>query len=70
VRADSNQQRGEIVLLVRGAAPRRDEGLNPEAERVMKLLMAELPPKRAAAIAAEITGVNKKTLYNWSLEQK
>lgn len=70
VRADSNQQRGEIVLLVRGAERRREAELTPEAERVMRLLMAELPPKRAAALSAEITGVKKKLLYNWALEQK
>ena len=70
VRADGNQQRGEIVLLVRGAERRQDTTLDAEAERVMKLLLAELPPKRAAALAADITGVNKKALYNWSLAQK
>ena len=70
VRADSNQQRGEIVLLVRGAAEGRSSELDAESERVMTLLLAELPPKRAAAVAAEITGVNKKLLYNWSLSQK
>ncbi|QIL88393.1 16S rRNA (cytidine(1402)-2'-O)-methyltransferase [Microbulbifer sp. SH-1] len=70
VRADSNQQRGEIVLLVRGADATKAAELDAESERVMKLLLAELPPKRAAAVAAEITGVNKKLLYNWSLEQK
>ncbi|MBY6191469.1 16S rRNA (cytidine(1402)-2'-O)-methyltransferase [Microbulbifer agarilyticus] len=70
VRADSNQQRGEIVLLVRGAAESKAAKLDAESERVMKLLLAELPPKRAAALAAEITGVNKKVLYNWSLAQK
>ncbi|QKX15707.1 16S rRNA (cytidine(1402)-2'-O)-methyltransferase [Microbulbifer sp. YPW1] len=70
VAADSNQQRGEIVLLVRGAAEGKASELDAEAERVMKLLLAELPPKRAAALAAEITGVNKKLLYNWSLAQK
>lgn len=70
VRADSNQQRGEIVLLVRGADASKAAELDAESERVMKLLLAELPPKRAAAVAAEITGVNKKLLYNWSLEQK
>ncbi|WP_078085700.1 16S rRNA (cytidine(1402)-2'-O)-methyltransferase [Microbulbifer mangrovi] len=70
VEADSNQQRGEIVLLVRGAAEGKASELDAEAERVMKLLLAELPPKRAAAVAAEITGVNKKLLYNWSLAQK
>ena len=70
VRADSNQQRGEIVLLVRGAEAEQRSELDAESRRIMTLLLAELPPKRAAAIAAEITGVNKKMLYNWSLEQK
>jgi len=70
VRADSNQQRGEIVLLIRGAERNSAAELDTEAERVMKLLLAELPPRRAAALAAEITGVNKKALYNWSLQQK
>ena len=70
VRADSNQQRGEIVLVVRGAEAAKASELDGESERVMKLLLAELPPKRAAALAAEITGVNKKVLYNWSLSQK
>ncbi|MCX2780758.1 16S rRNA (cytidine(1402)-2'-O)-methyltransferase [Microbulbifer thermotolerans] len=68
---DSNQQRGEIVLLVRGAERRRgDEEVDAEAERVMKLLLGELPPKKAAALAAEITGINKKVLYKWSLASK
>ncbi|MCO1333694.1 16S rRNA (cytidine(1402)-2'-O)-methyltransferase [Microbulbifer sp. OS29] len=70
VRADSNQQRGEIVLLVRGAERSRESELDAEAQRIMSLLLAELPPKKAAALAAEITGVKKKVLYNWSLEQK
>ncbi|KUJ83230.1 16S rRNA (cytidine(1402)-2'-O)-methyltransferase [Microbulbifer flavimaris] len=70
VRADSNQQRGEIVLMVRGADVSQTGEVDAEAQRVMKLLMAELPPKRAAALAAEITGVKKKALYNWALEQK
>ncbi|MFD1215317.1 MULTISPECIES: 16S rRNA (cytidine(1402)-2'-O)-methyltransferase [Microbulbifer] len=70
VRADRNQQRGEIVLLVRGAETGKDSELDEESRRVMQILMAELPPKRAAALAAEITGVNKKVLYNWSLTEK
>ncbi|MEX2961297.1 16S rRNA (cytidine(1402)-2'-O)-methyltransferase [Microbulbifer sp. TYP-18] len=70
VAADSDQQRGEIVLLVRGAEPRREEELSGEAERVMALLLGELPPRRAAALTAEITGASKKALYNWSLTQK
>ncbi|WKD50787.1 16S rRNA (cytidine(1402)-2'-O)-methyltransferase [Microbulbifer spongiae] len=70
VRADSNQQRGEIVVLVRGNERRCESALDDEAQRVMSLLLAELPPKKAAAVAAEITGVPKKVLYNWSLLRK
>ncbi|NRP95198.1 Ribosomal RNA small subunit methyltransferase I [Marinobacterium sp. xm-g-59] len=60
--ADANQQRGEFVVMVEGAV--KEEGsLNEETLRVLNLLAAELPPKKAAAIASEITGVGKKELY-------
>ena len=60
--ADTNQQRGEFVVMVEGAV--KEEGsLNEETLRVLKLLADELPPKKAAAIASEITGVGKKELY-------
>lgn len=60
--ADTNQQRGEFVVMVEGAV--KEEGsLNEETLRVLNLLAAELPPKKAAAIASEITGVGKKELY-------
>jgi 16S rRNA (cytidine1402-2'-O)-methyltransferase len=52
--ADPNRARGEFVLLV-SAAPVA-EGLSPEAERVLGLLLAELPVKQAAKLAAAITG--------------
>lgn len=60
--ADSNQQRGEFVVMVEGAV-KEIGSLNEEALRVLNLLAAELPPKKAAAIASEITGVAKKELY-------
>lgn len=68
VRADSDQQRGECVLVVE-AAPARDEdaGLDPEAERVLDLLLEELPVKQAAALAAKITGQKKNRLYQVAL---
>jgi 16S rRNA (cytidine1402-2'-O)-methyltransferase len=71
VAADSNQQRGECVLLVEGwQAPEGEETLNAEALRVLDLLLAELPLKRAAALAAEITGVRKNLLYQQALERQ
>jgi 16S rRNA (cytidine1402-2'-O)-methyltransferase len=71
VAADSNQQRGECVLLVEGwQAPEGDEALSAEVLRVLDLLLAELPLKRAAALAAEITGVRKNLLYQAALERQ
>ena len=66
--ADSNHQRGEFVLIVAGPVPR--EGLDAEAERVLKLLLADLPTKQAAKLAAEITGVGKNELYQRALALK
>lgn len=69
VRDDANQQRGEIVLLVQGyAAPKLQQGLVPETERLLRILLDELPLKQAAALAARITGEKKNTLYKWALE--
>ena len=66
--ADSDHQRGEFVLLVTGAPPA--EGLDSEAERVLALLLAEVPLKSAARLAAEITGAPRNALYSRALELK
>lgn len=71
VAADSNQQRGECVLLIEGwQAPEGEDALSTEVLRVLDLLLAELPLKRAAALAAEITGVRKNLLYQAALERQ
>lgn len=66
--ADPNRSRGEFVLLV--SAPPPVVGLDPGAERVLKLLLAELPLKTAARLAAEITGAAKNQLYERALALK
>jgi 16S rRNA (cytidine1402-2'-O)-methyltransferase len=71
VACDSNQQRGECVVLVAGwQAPEGEDAVSAEAVRVLNLLLAEMPLKRAAALAAEITGVRKNLLYQVALEQQ
>ncbi|WP_167492559.1 16S rRNA (cytidine(1402)-2'-O)-methyltransferase [Pseudomonas leptonychotis] len=71
VASDSNQQRGECVVLVAGwQAPEGEDAVSAEAVRVLNLLLAEMPLKRAAALAAEITGVRKNLLYQVALEQQ
>ncbi len=58
---DENRRRGEFVLLV--SAPPHREGIDAETERILKLLLAELPVKQAAKLAAAITGQPKNDLY-------
>lgn len=70
LQADSNQSRGEMVLVLHPAAQREADGLPPEAQQVMKILAAELPTKQAAELAAKISGANKKALYDLALEWK
>ena len=71
VEADSNQQRGECVVLVAGwQAPEGEEAVSAQALQVLDLLLAELPLKRAAALAAQITGVRKNLLYQVALERQ
>lgn len=63
-----NQERGEFVLVVTGAEPPRAPGVDSEVERVLGLLLEELPLSRAADLAARITGVPRKALYGRALE--
>lgn len=71
VASDSNQQRGECVLVLGGwQAPQGEEAVDANTLRVLRLLLAELPVKRAAAMAAEVTGVRKNVLYQLALQEK
>lgn len=71
VASDSNQQRGECVVLVAGwQAPEGEDAVSAETLRVLDLLLKEMPLKRAAAVAAEITGVRKNLLYQVALERQ
>ncbi|PJJ98791.1 16S rRNA (cytidine(1402)-2'-O)-methyltransferase [Lysobacteraceae bacterium NML75-0749] len=62
VEADANQQKGEFVVLIEGAA---DSGEAQQAEglRIYRALLAHLPPSTAAKIAAELSGAPRKALY-------
>ncbi|GFM83418.1 ribosomal RNA small subunit methyltransferase I [Pseudomonas cichorii] len=71
VEGDSNQQRGECVVLVAGwTQPEDEDVVGAEARRVLDLLLEEMPLKRAAALAAEITGVRKNLLYQVALDKQ
>lgn len=68
IAADPNHERGEFVILV-GTRP-ATEGISPEAQRVLKILLPEVPLKLAAKLAAEMTGASKNALYDYGLSLK
>ena len=68
--ADSNQQKGEIVLILRGLDVVAEVPGNAEQERILSLLLDELPLKQAASLAAKITGGQKNALYQLALSLK
>ncbi|HTQ98336.1 MAG TPA: 16S rRNA (cytidine(1402)-2'-O)-methyltransferase [Candidatus Acidoferrum sp.] len=66
VKADENQRKGEIVLVVAGA-DKASTQTEADAEKVLKILLSELPVRQASALAAKITGVKKNRLYDLAL---
>lgn len=63
---DVNRQRGEFVLVVQGAAV-ASEADTPENRRLLAALLSELPVSRAVVVAAKLTGLRKKPLYDLAL---
>ena len=70
LQADSNQQRGEFVLLVEAAPVIEAQEISEEAQHVLKCLLAELPLKQAVGLATEITNLKKNDLYEFALKLK
>lgn len=66
--ADPNRLKGEFVLLVSGAPAEQKAEIGPAARRTLEILLAELPLKQAAKLAAEISGEKKNALYALALE--
>ncbi len=66
--ADPDQQRGEHVILVAGRGEEADAKL-AEGQRVFAILRDELPPAKAAKLAAVISGAPRKLLYQVGSEE-
>jgi 16S rRNA (cytidine1402-2'-O)-methyltransferase len=70
LQADTNQQRGEFVLLVEATPVQEAQEVSEEAQRVLKCLLADLPLKQAVALATEITHGKKNAIYELALKIK
>jgi len=68
IREDDNRQRGEFVLLVKGAVVQAEEAISPEVLRTLEIMLESLSVKQAAALTSRISGVKKNLLYERALE--
>jgi 16S rRNA (cytidine1402-2'-O)-methyltransferase len=64
---DAHHSRGEFALVLHPAPPPKDSTVD---DRVLRLLLAELPLKTAVRLCAEITGQARNTLYEHALQLK
>lgn len=71
VEADSNNQRGEFVLVVGAYASHDDEADNSKSvslDKTLAVLMPHLPIKTVARCAADLCGITKKQAYDRALK--
>ena len=61
--SDTNFQRGEITLVVSGAEEVASTVDLQMLKRTVELLAKELPPGRAASLAAQLTGASRSEAY-------
>ena len=69
VERDTNNQKGEIVLVVEGCE-KKSNMLGDASTKILTLLLEEISSSKASAIAAKITGENKKMLYQEAIRIK
>ncbi len=68
LRMDTDMQKGEFVVLVKGASEVPEQG-SVDVETVLQALLDEaIPVNQAAKIAARITGQAKNKLYRQAME--
>jgi 16S rRNA (cytidine1402-2'-O)-methyltransferase len=66
---DDNMRKGEFVVMVEGAVIDKKAQITSEQEKILSVLLTECSIKTAVAMAAEITGVRKKLLYQAALDR-
>lgn len=65
---DDDQTRGEFVLMLAGVEP--VSASEADTAHILKTLLAELPVKQAAGLAAKLTGKRKNEVYDLALYVK
>ena len=64
------QQKGEIVVIIHGAVETVSEENHVEYQRILGILLEEMPLKQAVGIATRITGAKRNLLYELAVRTK
>lgn len=68
--ADTNQQKGEFVVIVAGSDEQLEEARRQErGMEIVRLLQPELSMKKAVSLASKISGARKNPLYEAALRE-
>jgi 16S rRNA (cytidine1402-2'-O)-methyltransferase len=67
-RGDANFSRGEITVVVAGAVRAEATNVNAQLDATLEVLLSELAPSKAAALAAKLTGARRNDAYARALE--
>lgn len=70
LKEDSNQRRGEMVLIIHPMPKEISDELSPTAQLMVTELLNDLPLKKIAQLVHNITGENKKLAYEFGLNLK
>jgi len=60
-------KKGEFVVLLYQSKTDETDSMNPDTRRILELLLAEMPLKKAVKLAVNITGLKKNDLYKMAL---
>jgi 16S rRNA (cytidine1402-2'-O)-methyltransferase len=67
-RGDTNFTRGEITLVVAGAVRGAVDPARAQLDATLAVLLTELAPSKAAALAARLTGAKRNDAYTRALQ--
>jgi 16S rRNA (cytidine1402-2'-O)-methyltransferase len=67
-RTDANFTRGEITVVVAGAVRAAADADRQQLDAMLKVLLSELAPSKAASLAARLTGTRRNEAYARALE--
>lgn len=67
-RSDANFSRGEITVVVAGAEPTATDASGLQLDATLRVLLGELAPSKAAALAAKLTGAKRNDAYARALQ--